>query len=40
MQDEKIKEFEKIFDELDKDNKEKVITLIEKLKKEQKILKK
>ena len=37
MQDEKIKEFEKIFDELDKDNKEKVITLIEKLKKEQKI---
>lgn len=40
MENEKRKEFEKIFNELDKGNKEKVITIIKELKKEQKILEK
>ena len=34
----KIKEFEKTFDKLNKDNKDKVVNLIKKLKKEQKVL--
>ncbi len=39
MKNEKIKEFEKIFDELDKNNKDKVICLINELKKSQEIAK-